>query len=171
MENKEIEVLKKQIEKLHAEKFDLEAWKSATVILLDRIFGPKNKKITEIEKIRYEQSSWSLRDASGSKNLLDSCKKQGEEILNSAILELENFGLPEEVINARKEPFRSVIVSALEEELKIAQYKQIRQLIQSDMTPEDKKKALLEKLNDYDADVVPNILMRILCDDLTAEVI
>ena len=89
MQAQEIEILKKQINKLDSTDFDLEAWKTGAIILLERLFGQRNQKITQMEKIKYDQSSWALREAKGSKNMMETCKKQGKEILEIAIEELE----------------------------------------------------------------------------------
>ena len=42
MKEQEVEILKKQIKKLDAEDFDLDAWKTGAIILLERLFGPGN---------------------------------------------------------------------------------------------------------------------------------
>ena len=122
MQAQEIEILKKQISKLDSADFDLEAWKTGAIILLERLFGQGNQKIAQMEKIKYDQSSWALREAKGSKNMMETCKKQGKEILEIAIDELEHFGLPEEIEAANAMPFKTTIVQSLENELKIGQY-------------------------------------------------
>ena len=90
-----VKVLKDQIEKLEAKDFDLNAWKNFTILLLERIFGQKTKKIEAIRKIKYDQGSWVLRDETGYTNSMEACKKLGSEILEEAIVELEAFGAPE----------------------------------------------------------------------------
>lgn len=164
---KETELLQKQLKKLDAEDFDLEAWKTGAIIVLERIFGPKNQKIAQIEKIKYDQSSWALREAKGSKNMMDTCKKQGREILGIAIDELEHFGLPEEIEEAHAAPFKSTIVQALENELKISEYREIVRIIDSDKKHGEKKKDLIDALNNYGHDVADNILTSILLSDQT----
>ena len=167
MQAREIEILKKQINKLKAEDFDLEAWKTGAIILLERLFGPGNQKIAQMEKIKYDQSSWALREAKGSKNMMETCKKQGKEILEIAIDELEHFGLPEEVEEAHALPFKSTIVPSLENELKIAQYREVVRIIGSDKKIEEKKKELISTLNDYGHDVAENVLASILLSEHT----
>ena len=68
MSEKEIQLLEQQIEKLDTKDFDLQAWKKYTIVILARIFGNKNEKIRLVEKLDYEFSSWSLRDASGNES-------------------------------------------------------------------------------------------------------
>ena len=164
---KETELLQKQLKKLDAEDFDLDAWKTGAIIVLERIFGPKNQKIAQIEKIKYDQSSWALREAKGSKNMMDTCKKQGREILGIAIDELEHFGLPHEIEEAHAAPFKSTIVQALENELKISEYREIVRIIDSDKKLGEKKKDLIDALNNYGHDVADNILTSILLSDQT----
>ncbi len=167
MKEKEIEILKKQIKKLDAADFDLEAWKTGAIILLERLFGPGNQKISQLEKIKYDQSSWALREAKGSKNMMETCKKQGREILDIAIDELDHFGLPEEIEEAQAAPFKATVVQALENELKISQYREVVRIIDSDKKPVEKKKELIDALNDYGHDVAENVLASILLSEQT----
>lgn len=167
MQAQEIEILKKQINKLESTDFDLEAWKTGAIILLERLFGQRNQKIDRMEKIKYDQSSWALREAKGSKNMMETCKKQGKEILEIAIEELEHFGLPTEIEEANALPFKTVIVQSLEEELKIGQYREVIRIIDSDMKNEEKKKLLIDTLNEYGHDVAENVLASILLSEQT----
>ncbi len=63
MVEKEIALINKQLESLVAKNFDLEAWKSHTIIFLERIFGKESSKVRMIKELNYNYSSWSLRDA------------------------------------------------------------------------------------------------------------
>jgi hypothetical protein len=167
MKEQEIKLVQKQVAKLSADDFDLEAWKTGAIIILERIFGPGNQKIAQMEKVRYDQSSWALREASGSKNLMTTCKKQGREILEIAIEELKHLGSPDELEESKASPIRKVLVGALEEELKISQYKQVLGIIHSDKKLDDRKKELMEVLQNYGHDVGDNILAAILLSEET----
>ncbi len=171
MYENEVKLLRSRIEKLSSEGFDLEAWKDGTIVLLNRIFGEDNQKSRQVEKIRFELNSWSLRDAKGSKNLISSCKKRGEEILQVAIEELENFGLPEDVVEQHQEPFKKVIVAALEESLKVAQLKEIKLLLATNEKEDALKKKLLSKLESYGNDTVPDVLASILVNKESRKVL
>ncbi len=50
MAEKEIALLKEQIDRLDEKNFDLEAWKNHTIIFLERIFGKDNSKIKMIKR-------------------------------------------------------------------------------------------------------------------------
>ena len=165
----EIQLLQKQIDKLVADDFDLEAWKSGSIIILERLFGLENQKIAQILKIKYDQSSWALREAKGSKNMMETCKRQGKEILHIAIDELAHFGLPEEIADAQAVPFKTVIVQALENELKISQYREVVRIIESDKKVKEKQKELIDALNSYGHDFTDNILASILLADQTKQ--
>jgi hypothetical protein len=169
MKEGEIELLQRRIAALQEDAFDLEAWKSATMVLLERIFGSGNQKAAQIDKIRYEQSSWALRDAKGSKKLIDSCKKQGEEILKVAIEELELVGLPNDQSGAQRDVLARVVTEAFEQELKVAQLREFVALLKSDRNQDDLRKAVMDKLHEYGHDSVPNILVRILTAKETRE--
>ncbi|MFO8129116.1 MAG: hypothetical protein R6T99_04345 [Bacteroidales bacterium] len=159
MAEKEIELLKKQIEKLDKKGFDLEAWKKYTIVIIARIFGDHSEKIRQIEKITYDYSSWALRDTTGDSSYLETCKKLGREILEASIDELEAFGVPRKEEGSQ---FFRIIYEALEDELKGSQVKEIRNILGSE---EDKAK-VMEKLKSYGTEVAPAVLASILCDPL-----
>lgn len=160
---KEIEILQDQINKLEKKDFDLEAWKQYTIVLLARIFGDNNQKVQQIEKIEYDYSSWSLRDTSGSSEYLETCKKLGREILLASIDELKAFGVPDKSIISEDSISTKVIISALENELRISQYREITSIVNKEMNITEKKKALRKKLESYGKLNYFNILIDILC--------
>jgi hypothetical protein len=128
MAEKEITLLKEQIDRLDEIKFDLEVWKNRTVIFLERIFGKESPKLKMIQNLHYDYSSWSLRDtfAGGSAKDKDPVRIQAREILEAIITELEIMGLPEE----KKEKLK--IRELLEDELTGKQVKEIDILLNSD---------------------------------------
>ena len=83
-----IELLKKRIDGLAEKDFNLEVWKSGTALLLTRIFGKGNSYSNEIEDLRVDYSSWSLRDATSDYNPKETCKRCGHDILELALVEL-----------------------------------------------------------------------------------
>lgn len=164
--NKSIEVLQAQIEKLEAKDFDLNAWKNFTTLLLERVFGSQTHKIDAINKIKYDQGSWVLRDETGYTNSMEACKKLGREILEESIVELETFGLPQE--SSDTIPF-DVILKALEDELTGSQFREIRKAVSDKTTINDRKKILITKLQGYGSDAAWAIVANILSDDQIAD--
>jgi hypothetical protein len=162
---KSIEVLEEQIRKLDAKEFDLNAWKNFTILLLERIFGRQSKKIEAIQKIKYDQGSWVLRDETGYTNSMKACKKLGREVLDESIVELRAFGLPEETPDTI--PFR-IILDALEDELTGSQFREIRKAVTEKSAIEDRKKVLMTKLQGYGSDTALAIVANILSDEQIA---
>jgi hypothetical protein len=160
MPDKEIQLLKTQIDKLSKKDFDLDAWKKYTIIILARIFGENSMKIKQIENIEYDYSSWSLRDTTGSNTYLDSCKKLGREILQASVDELETLGLPQSETSA--DEFFQVIADALKDELKGTQVKELGQILSSGDSQPEKRDKILEKLKEYGSDTSQDILSNIL---------
>jgi len=160
MPEKEIQLLKTQIEKLKARDFDLDAWKKSTIIILARIFGDSNQKVRQIENIEYDYSSWALRDTTGSDSYLDSCKKLGREILQASIDELDTLGLPQS--EETSDEFFLVITNALQDELKGSQVKEIGNILASGDSPEKKREIILEKLKEFGSEISHDILSNIL---------
>ncbi len=162
MLNKEIELLKNQISKLDNKNFDLNAWKSYTIVVLGRIFGENNQKIKQIENIKYDFGSWSLRDTLGNSSSMYACKKLAKEILEASISELENFGLPERETKKAELVNINLILTAFEDELKVSQFKEIKKIIVSDEKEEDKKEKIVEKLNSFGQNIAANIIANII---------
>lgn len=125
---KHINMLRGQIEKLDQKPFDLESWKKYTIVLLSSIFGDESQKIKQVEKIEYEYTSWSLRDTTGHSSYLESCKKLGREILQVAIMELEDFGDELQHRSRQGQIDVSLIIDALNDELTGTQYRALLSL-------------------------------------------
>jgi hypothetical protein len=160
MPEKEISLLQSQIDKLNVKGFDLDAWKKYTIVILARIFGENSQKIKQIENIQYDYSSWSLRDTTGSSSYLDTCKKLGREILQASIDELRTLGLPESSDNP--DEFYNAIMDALQDELKGSQVKELKQILSTTDSPEEKREKVLEKVKGYGSEVSQDILSHIL---------
>ena len=157
MGNKEIELLKAQLEKLSDDKFDLSSWKSSTSIILSRIFGDNYQGIKAIEKIRYDSSGVYGGGSGLTWNDMASCIKQGKEILEACISELETFGPPE-----KKDPSIDLLISALEDELTGAQSKEVKEIMKLKESTEQKKIKIFNKIKGFGGDVASNILATIL---------
>ena len=126
MKSKQVKLLQNQINKLTSDSFDLEAWKSATEACLIRVFGNTDSRIQQIRELKIDYGSWALRDAQGDYNPLKTCKKKGEEILLSAIDEIEILGIP-----ISPETASSDVVSCFEKELKVAEMKDLVSILES----------------------------------------
>ena len=163
MATKEIGLLEKQIEKLDVKNFDLEAWKKYTIIILARIFGDKSEKIKQIEKLEFEFTSWSLRDASGNESYEEGTKKLAREILEASIEELKIFGVPQEVEGEQSEKAIEEFLNLLLDELKGSQVKQLKTILSSRESKEEKRrkiKEILEEIGEYSAyEVLISMLM------------
>lgn len=162
MSGNKIELLQKQIEKLDNKHFDLEAWKKHTIIILEAIFGTGSQKVKQIENIEYEYNSWSLRDTSGYSAYLESCRKLGREVLEASIEELELKGEPQPGEENEGKIAASVVLDALDDELKGSQYKAMMKLLKSDMSREEKSRQLHDIIKQLDNETVIAILKGII---------
>ena len=130
MAEKEIALLKQQIERLDEKGFDLSGWKNQTLLFLERIFGNDSPKLKMITELHYDYSSWNLRDtaAGGSAKDKDPMRIQAKDILEATIAELEMLGLPKE----KEEQYK--LKELLEDELTGKQMKEIKLILKSDIT-------------------------------------
>ncbi len=147
MAEKEIALLKEQINRLSEKNFDLDAWKNHTIIFLERIFGKDTSKIKMISDLRYDYSSWSLRDtaAAGKSKDADPVRMQAQELLEATIAELESLGVPQD------KPGNDRMWELLQDELTGRQVKDIQNLVKSE-DPEKTEKiaAILKKMEKDD---------------------
>lgn len=172
MVEKQIELIKKQIEKIDERSFDLDAWKSSTKVILARIFGGESKAVSAIEDIKYQNFGVATIGYSSFSNNIHSCKTQGKDILQVCIAELEIFGQPDTTtkdnagININLTQNQTVniqlLISALEDGLTVSQMKEIKELVASDEPDPQKKGKIIQKLKSFGSDVASNILANIL---------
>ena len=158
MAEKEILLLKDQIEKLYQKKFELEAWKSSTLILIERIFGKDDLKLKMINSLKYDYSSWNMRNtaATGKTSNIDPVLMQAEEIMQAAIAELQTIGLPVNIKEKHK------LLELLSEELTGKHFKELELLIKNDDT--DKEAKIAEILNSLNKEKLVSILVKLLTD-------
>ncbi len=158
MAEQEIALLQGQIERLSEKKFDLEAWKNHTIILLERIFGKDSSKIKMIKELRYDYSSWNLRNtaASGKTNDKDPLLMQAEEILTATIAELKTLGLPQE----KKE--KDKIWDLLKDELTGKQIRELEVLVKSE--DEDKTEKITTILEELGSERLALLILKLLAD-------
>ena len=162
MAKKEIKLLQQQIEKLNAKGFDFEAWKKYTIILLARIFGNNNMKIKQLDKIDYEFSSWSLRDASGNESYEEGCKKLAQEVLQAAIDELEALGLPKA---AESDDKLEEILTIILDEFKGSQVKYLKTIINSNESSEEKYRKIKDLVVDLGQNTSYEIVTKLLVNE------
>lgn len=165
MTEQAILLLRQQIEKLQVKDFELKAWKKQTALLLMRIFGEKDPKVAQTEQLEYEFNSWSLRDASGNESYEESRRRIGRNILEAAIMELETFGMPDQQKVDENVTIGKLVASLLQDELKGGQVKQIRQILQSDDSMEEKRRQLGDMLDLLDKEQMKNMLSALLLNE------
>ena len=156
MAEKEIALLKEQLARLDEPKFDLDAWKQHTLIFLERIFGKDNSKLKLIRELRYDYSSWSLRDtaAAGKTKDKDPIKMQAHEIIEATITELEYLGLPSDTSDSQK------VWNLLQDELTGKQVKEIDAILKSEETGKAQK--ISEKLEGLGKEDLAYIVAKLL---------
>ena len=102
MKKQHIQLLNKQIDKLNAADFDLEAWKVATQLLLGQLFGKYDEKTITIRDLKIDYSSTMLRDSNSNYQPMETCKRKGRAVLELAIdqLNVEVSGKDNDDLNA-----------------------------------------------------------------------
>lgn len=157
MEKKFISLIEKQIQKLDADGFDLEAWKSSSIALLTRIYGATDLKIEQISKLNIDYSSWALRDSESTYNPLESCKKQGREILEMCLDDIKNFGVPGQSLNESAD----IVVKILEDELKVSQYKSLNKTLAKSKNNDELLKEIAKWDDNSKHQILSNIFLKL----------
>jgi len=154
MAEKEIALLREQIERLNDKMFDLEAWKNHTEIYLERIFGKESSILKMIQELKYDYSSWGLRDFSSTGKPNNPVVVQAKEILEAAITQLQQFGLP----TVSNETTKAWLL--IEEEMTGKQVKELRTILASD--DKDKKEKAAKILEMLEGETLSKIIAGIL---------
>jgi predicted nucleotidyltransferase len=170
----QIELIKKQIAKLDEDDFNLSGWKSSTIVILGRIFGDTYQGIKAIENIKYSSGGITTAQSSHHWDNMKSCKKQGKDILEACITELETFGQPDKKENSKSDininltqnqnqtVNINLLISALEDELTVSQFREVNDLMKSDDIKSEKRKKIIDKIKSFGSDIASNILANIL---------
>ena len=183
MIDKNIELLKNQMLKLDSENFNFVSWKRSIVILLGRIFGESSPNIKQMNDIKYKVYGTPITvtvdgGVSGgvSGNNTDECREHARELLNTFIIELENFGLPEPIAekadnsqinitqnqNQNQTVDLNLIMSSIKDEFDGAQLKEIKSILESTDDGEVRKSKLINKLGEFGSDLASKVLANIL---------
>lgn len=154
MTEKEITLLKAQREKLSGKIFDLEGWKSQTLLLTQRIFGKDHPVIKMLSDLKYDYSSWHLRDVTGNKETDDPVRIQARQVIDAAIAELDVLGSP------AAEKRTDLLWQILGEELTGKQLKELQDILSPGTVGLEEK--VREKLNALKKEDLIHILSRMI---------
>ena len=154
MSENEIELLQQQIASIDNKKFDLEAWKAPTLMFVSRIFGASSEHVRQIRELKYNYSSWTLRDTSGGGQLTDPVRVRAKEILEAAISELQNLGVPPPVNAA------SGILNSFRKELTGKEMQDLDKILL--LNESDKLQSLKSFLNGKDKKMLRSVLIDLL---------
>lgn len=184
MNERYIELLNRQLKELEKVgsnpltakefSFGVDAWKSSTISILERIFGKGSRKIEEIEKIvlgRYVGLS------GPNSYYIETVKETGKSIIEACIAELEILGEPNYFYGGDKQGINltvlqsqenkqiitiDIIVNELRKELTGAQLDEIQKILDTKEQPELKRRKTIEKLKEFGLNTLSNIIAGIL---------
>lgn len=184
MNEKFIELLKRQLVELESigknlatsseYSFGVEAWKSSTIAILERIFGQESRKIKEIEKIELRRS---VSMKGPNTYHIATVKETGKAIIDACIAEIEILGSPNQIYNGEKQGINltvlqsqenkqtiklDIIVNELRKELTGSQLDEIQTILDSEDKLPEKKNKTFEKLKEFGVNTLSNIVAGIL---------
>ena len=161
--DKAIDLLMGTLSKAREGVFDLNAWRSYTISIFERIFGSQSKKIEEVEKMIL--SSFLEPEF---------YRPQAIAIIEAAISEIKLLGVPDKntygapgvLVNVHQSQEITInqLKDTIKDEFTGKQFKEIQEIAKSNRTPEQKKKTITEKIKSFGSDVASNILANILAN-------
>ena len=151
-------------------------WQTTVVGTLSNIYTASDKRVESFEKI----SSYAVYfDRTIDKT--NDAKESAEELLNSLIIDLENFGIVKFSSDSSKTGVNinvnqnnhqnqstsisfqlDFLVEILKDELKGGQVKELKAILESSDEPEKKTKRFIDKIKSFGSDVASNILTNLL---------
>jgi hypothetical protein len=135
MDNSKSSILNDLLDEIGKKEFDLEAWKMKALMVFKMFFGPEDEKIGFIKNLRYDYSSWTLRDSAGSKQP-DSVKENARRIVETALLEIS--------LSTKDE---NLVLDTIKEELTGKEYSSLMNIV-------EKSEDLTSGLNEYFVNLV-----------------
>ncbi len=156
---------------------DLKSWQANVINVISRIYGKDSKQEEQIKNINFKKyPSFSInggRTTGGGNNGIE-CNKLASEIIKGLILDLKNFGLPENTkietnginISVNQSQNQSVqihfIWESIKDELTGKQIKELEEIVNENLPVENKKNKIVEKLKSFGGNVLTNMVANIL---------
>jgi len=173
-----ISALNKKVEELsdinNREEFNI--WQKATSSTLQNIY-PNNEDI----KRKFEDISAIHRTLRSVDDVTYKAKKEASSILKSLITDIEDFGLAHLNQTKKDENFSvvvnqqnhqnqstsvsinlSFIIEVLKGELRNSEIEEVKEILESEEEPKEKKRKFIDKIKSFGNDVASNILANIL---------
>jgi hypothetical protein len=158
-------------------------WQKGALLTLINIYNEDDKRIKTFESIR----SYSDYGFAGLDRFPDA-KSEAESLLKSLIADLSCFDLKKAESKDRSRGINinvnqhnnqtqtshinihlDFLVDILKDELKGSQIKELKTIIESNDSPEEKKKSFIDKIKSFGSDVASNILANILTNPTVYE--
>ncbi len=171
--NKAIQAIQNKLNTLMElrETKQFNVWQKETVLTLINIYSENDKRIKSFEEIRSYHYSDKFPDA----------KVEAESILKSLIKDIEDFGIVKsdskskmEGVNVNLHQHNSqnqstsvninidFILDVLKGELRNSEIEEVKEILESDDEPKEKKKKFIDKIKSFGSDVASNILANLL---------
>jgi hypothetical protein len=177
-EKKAIQAIQVKLEKLALlnETKQFNVWQKETVLTLINIYAESDKRIKSFEEIHsYQHFGFAGIDR------FPEAKLEADALLNSLITDIIDFGIIRSDsksksggininLNQHNSQNQSTIVSvnfeliieSLKYGLSGAQIEELKEILESNQEPKEKKKTFVEKIKSFGSDVASNILANLL---------
>lgn len=174
-----IKAIEDKLEKLRtinfSEQFDV--WQKSTIHTLINIFSESDRRVKSLEEIK---SCIYYFDNRVDKT--NNAIKESDELLQNLIKDIQDFGIPQKLTNSENKSGLNInvqqnntqnqstnisiqldfLIEILKDELKGAQIKELKSILESEQPQNEKKISFIEKLKSFGSDVASNILANIL---------
>ncbi len=174
-----IKAIQDRLEKLNnvgsSEEFD--KWQNSTTLTLINIYNESDKRVKSFEKIE----AYNFYAVSG----FDRTPKaiiEAKELLQNLIKDIQDFGLPQKQVSSANKSDINInvhqnnnqnqttnitiqldfLIEIFKDELKGYQVKELKEILESELNEQEKKKSFFEKIKSFGSDVASNILANIM---------
>ena len=167
---KAIEALQNRLEALNnvsnAQKFS--EWKTRTMQTLAHLYGENHTCYSALNEIY----AYNYVDRT------DNAKSEANELLSGLIEDLRNFGFPKinestnkgvnVLVNQHNNQTTTVsldlniFLNIIKGELRNSEIEELKEILEADMEPKEKKKTFMDKIKSFGSDVASNILANLL---------
>lgn len=172
-----INAIQRKIESLNLikTKEEFNNWQNTAVSMLINIYDENDKRVKSIENIK----SYEFKYTRGT-DLTTEAKSQAKSILQGLIDDISDFGVLKKnkhsengvsiLVNQNNSQIQSttiqiqleLIIESLNQGLSEVQIQALKEILESNLEPKEKKKSFVNKIKSFGSDVASNILANLL---------
>lgn len=158
---------------------DFNTWRKGIVLTLINIYSEKDRRIQTFER---------LRSFNGYQEYLSEAKVEANNLLNSIIKDIQDFGIIKSSIESKEGGINvninqsntqnqstnvnidlNIVLDVLKSGLRDYEFEELKEILESKEEPKEKKKKFFDKIKSFGVEVSSNILANLLTNPMVFE--